>query len=56
MGALDQECIDVGQAHLSPGLAGGGQVLEQLADVVELLMNRDLWVAAVPREVNGVVV
>jgi hypothetical protein len=39
MGALDEERVNIGQAHLAPGLARGRQVIEQLADVVELLVD-----------------
>ena len=55
MGALDEECVDVGQAHLAPGFAGTGQVSEQLADVVELLADRDLWVATMLPKMSSVV-
>ena len=55
MGALNEECVDVRQAHLPPGLARGGQVLKQLADMVELLVDCDLWVAAMLGEMRGVV-
>ena len=44
-GAFDEEYVDDGQAQMAPGIAGTPQVLEQLADVVELLADRDLGVA-----------
>ena len=41
--------------NLAPGLARGGQVSDQLADVGELLVDGDLWVAPVLSEVRGIV-
>jgi hypothetical protein len=54
-GALDEECVDVSQAHPSPGLAATCKVLQQLADVVELLLDRALRVASMLAEVGRVV-
>jgi hypothetical protein len=46
---------NVGKAQLAPRLARTGQVGKQLADVVELLVNRALRVAAMLTEMEGVV-
>ena len=51
---VHEEGIDIGQAKLPPRLARAGEVLEQLADMIELLENRDLRVSAMLRQVLGV--
>src|SRR5688500_6808076 len=55
LGALKKEGVDVRQTHPTPGLARSGHVVEQLADVIELLADRDLRVASMPSKVGRVV-
>ncbi|MGF6604905.1 hypothetical protein P3T23_009661 [Paraburkholderia sp. GAS448] len=52
-GTSDEESVDVGQTQLAPGLAGTAQVLKELANVVELLADRDLGVAPMLPEVGA---
>ncbi|OTP68080.1 hypothetical protein PAMC26577_34850 [Caballeronia sordidicola] len=54
-GAPDEECVDVGQTQLAAGLVGTLQVLEELANLVELLADRDLGVAPMLSQVGTIV-
>ena len=54
-GPVSQKCVDIGDLHRMPVLAGFGKIAVEHVDVSQLLVNRHIGITAVPGQPGSIV-